>query len=1017
MARIAEIGGDTGLAPASGPADPTTSKRRRAVSRGPPKRLKRVDTLALKVGSLSSEFAQIKELLFNLQPVNRRPVTGGDSATRDSPSQDDDDDDVLSTAASCSLFTDMGQDVEKATASQASDAFSQGSDGGSLHGSAAGHATMKPAIRMALARLGLDEAPVTAAPSSAFFRQTPQSTAFSVPPSKPYIEELQRCWADPKLFSHHTSDCRNLAAMQEAGSYGLDRMGPVEPAIASLIVSPDEALRTDARCPRPQCRLTDDLLARSYNIAARMGRMGNSFSHLILALSQSLQETGTDPAAQTLSDASLQAFAFMSRELGRLMSTMTLARRQGAGEVGPEARGAGVGHFSQQHLSYWERETTDPWVVSTLSKGYTLQFRCRPPTFCGFRMSVVTDPAKSLALSQELVTLIEKDAIEPVEWHTRLSGFYSVYFLIPKKDGGFRPILDLRGLNKFLKVRPFRMLRMTDVLQSIAQGAWFVSIDLKDAYFHVPIAPHHRQFLRFAFRGRAYQFKVMPFGLSLAPRIFTRCVTAALSPMQARGLTILPYLDDWLLISPTVEHAVRDTATLLGHVSQLGLTVNYTKSNLTPSQRVDYLGMTLDSESMRAFLSPKRVEAILQLIGCFQRGRVLKYGLFLRLLGMLTAASMVVPLGLLSLRPLQIWVNGLHLDPKWHRGRSVRVSNSCCRTLKPWRSKVYLTTGVPLGVIPSRREVVETDASLLGWGAVWQRRTIKGRWSVQQRLEHINVLELRAIYLALRHFLPVLKDRHVLVRTDSTSAVYHINHQGGTRSRQSLRVSQQLLTWAFPHFLSLRAVHLPGAQNIAADVLSRQGPPEGEWRLHPEVVGVIWSRYGRAEVNVFASEASAHCPLWYSLRERTSPLGQDALAHTWPACLLYAFPPIPLIRVTLDRVQVGGHKLLLVAPNWPGRPWFPVLLKLVNGEPWRLPRRPDLLSQLEGRIWHPNPDCLQLCVWPLEARIPSWHPVTTNGDLPTDCSSPRIEALLQEPRQCPSCPGLIAGTDVYNACF
>nr|WPK86714.1 NLRC3-like protein 49 [Sebastes schlegelii] len=810
MARIAEIGGDTGLPPASGPADPTTSKRRRAVSRGPPKKLKRVDTLALKVGSLSSEFAQIKELLFNLQPVNRRPVTGGDSATRDSPCQDDDDDDVdvLSTAASCSLFTDMRQDVDRATASQASDAFSQGSDGRSLHGSAAGHATMKSAIRMALARLGLDEAPITAARSSAFFRQTPQSTAFSVPPSKPYIEELQRCWADPKLFSHHTSDCRNLAAMQEAGSYGLDRMGPVEPAIASLIVSPDEALRTDARCPRPQCRLTDDR-------AARMGRMGNSFSHLILALSQSLQETGTDPAAQTLSDASLQAFAFMSRELGRLMSTMTLARRQ----------------------------------------GYTLQFRCRPPTFCGFRMSVVTDPAKSLALSQELVTLIEKDAIEPVEWHTR---FYSVYFLIPKKDGGFRPILDLRGLNTFLK------------------------------------------------------------------------------------------------------HTVRDTATLLGHVSQLGLTVNYTKSNLTPSQRVDYLGMTLDSQSMRAFLSPKRVEAILQLIGCFQRGRVLKYGLFLRLLGMLTAASMVIPPGLLSLRPLQIWVNGLHLDPKWHRGRSVRVSNSCCRTLKPWRSKVYLTTGVPLGVIPSRREVVETDASFLGWGAVWQRRTIKGRWSVQQRLEHINVLELRAIYLALRHFLPVLKDRHVLVRTDSTSAVYHINHQGGTRSRHSLRVSQQLLTWAFPHFLSLRAVHLPGAQNIAADVLSRQGPPEGDWRLHPEVVGVIWSRYGRAEVDVFASEASAHCPLWYSLRERTSPLGQDALAHTWPACLLYAFPPIPLIRVTLDRVQVGGHKLLLVAPNWPGRPWFPVLLKLVNGEPWRLPRRPDLLSQLEGRIWHPNPDRLQL---------------------------------------------------------
>ena len=153
----------------------------------------------------------------------------------------------------------------------------------------------------------------------------------------------------------------------------------------------------------------------------------------------------------------------------------------GAGGVRPQR--AGVGSFSQQHISYWEREATDPWVVSTISKGYTLQFRRRPPTFCGIRMSVVKDSAKSLALSRELETLLDKDAIEPIEWHTRLNEFYSVYFLILKKDGGFRPILDLRKLNRFLKVRPSRMLRMGDVLQSVAQGAWFVTIDLKEAYF------------------------------------------------------------------------------------------------------------------------------------------------------------------------------------------------------------------------------------------------------------------------------------------------------------------------------------------------------------------------------------------------------------------------------------------------------------------------------------------------------------------------------------------------------
>ena len=148
-----------------------------------------------------------------------------------------------------------------------------------------------------------------------------------------------------------------------------------------------------------------------------------------------------------------------------------------------------------------------------------------------------------------------------------------------------------------------------------------------------------------------------------------------------------------------------------------------------------------------------------------------------------------------------------------------------------------------------------------------------------------------------------------------------------------LQVSQQLLTWAFPQFLSLRAIHLPDVQNKVEDVLSRQGLPQGDCRLHPEVVEMIWSKYGKAEVDVFASETSTHCPLWYSMMRGTSPVGQDALAHAWPPHLLYAFPPIPLIHVTLERVRQKGHRLLLVAPNWPGRPCFPVVVQRIIIDP------------------------------------------------------------------------------------
>ncbi|MEQ2168715.1 hypothetical protein GOODEAATRI_017653, partial [Goodea atripinnis] len=92
-------------------------------------------------------------------------------------------------------------------------------------------------------------------------------------------------------------------------------MPPVESAIASLIVPPDEALRPNACCPRRQCPVMDDLLCRAYDSGARMGRIGNSLSHLLLGLSSFLEWIPLDQSTQGLLDASLQAFALMTREL------------------------------------------------------------------------------------------------------------------------------------------------------------------------------------------------------------------------------------------------------------------------------------------------------------------------------------------------------------------------------------------------------------------------------------------------------------------------------------------------------------------------------------------------------------------------------------------------------------------------------------------------------------------------------------------------------------------------------
>ena len=298
VARLAEVEGPQVEGELPPPErEPTVRVRSPPRAAPPRKKARKADGYAAKVDKLVSEFAEIKSLLYNLQPVRLASISQAEA-----PTTPEWDGDALSTSASCSQFYEdrPGQgEVEAST--QASEGGSQHVGSGSRAGSEASPATVKPVVRMALARLGLDEAPADIAPASAFFRHVPPQDTNSI-----YIEELQRCWPDPRSLSHHTSDSRALASMPNASKHGLDRMPALAPTIASLIVAPEEVLRPNARCPRPQCCITDDLLTKCYDTAARMGRIGNSLSHLILALSQSLQSSSADASMQSLSDTSLQ---------------------------------------------------------------------------------------------------------------------------------------------------------------------------------------------------------------------------------------------------------------------------------------------------------------------------------------------------------------------------------------------------------------------------------------------------------------------------------------------------------------------------------------------------------------------------------------------------------------------------------------------------------------------------------------------------------------------------------------
>ena len=208
-----------------------------------------------------------------------------------------------------------------------------------------------------------------------------------------------------------------------------------------------------------------------------------------------------------------------------------------------------------------------------------------------------------------------------------------------------------------------------------------------------------------------------------------------------------------------------------------------------------------------------------------------------------------------------------------------------------------------------------------------------------------------------------------MLKTDNTTVVAYLNRQGGTRSRQMWELTKVTLMWCRNHGVSVRAIHLPGKANTIADTLSRLRDSPTEWSLPLAVTESMWTRFGRPEVDLFASPWNNKLPTFCALTPHAKVWHVDAFALDWRDLVAYAFPPLALVSRVLAKVQADGCRFcLLVAPFWPGQPWFPVLTRLLYDVPGLLPGRRDLLTIPGTGRTHHNPALLRLTVWPLSAN-------------------------------------------------
>ena len=164
--------------------------------------------------------------------------------------------------------------------------------------------------------------------------------------------------------------------------------------------------------------------------------------------------------------------------------------------------------------------------------------------------------------------------------------FYRRLFLEPKPHQRWRPVIDLSRLNTFLLVERFKMETPESIRASLIPGEWVSLIDLSDAYLHIPIHPNSRKYLRFCHRPQVFQFISLPFGLAMAPQVFTMIVKEVKLMALSRGIRLHQYLDDWLIRAQSQVN----TQILVDLTPSLGWIINQEKSELKPTQVFSFLG-------------------------------------------------------------------------------------------------------------------------------------------------------------------------------------------------------------------------------------------------------------------------------------------------------------------------------------------------------------------------------------------------------------------------------------------
>jgi ribonuclease HI len=342
---------------------------------------------------------------------------------------------------------------------------------------------------------------------------------------------------------------------------------------------------------------------------------------------------------------------------------------------------------------------------------------------------------------------------------------------------------------------------------------------------------------------------------------------------------------------------------------------------------------------------------------------------FAQLIGVLVSACPAVKYGWLYTKTLekQKYLELLNSDNNYEA--KMKPSKVILEDLNWWINNVYTSNNCMR--YPCFQLEIYSDASNSGWGAVCGENKVNGMWKSSERENHINYLELLAVFLGLKSFARNKTNCAILLRVDNTTAISYVNRMGSIQFPHLNNLARSIWQWCEERNLWIFASYINTKENIADAESRKVINSDTEWELSASAFQSIVKRFGEPVVDLFASRSNAKCSNFVSWKPDPDAIAVDAFTISWRTKYFYAFPPFSLILKCLRKIIDDQAQGILVFPYWPSQPWYPLLQSLLKSEIMFLnPNKTLLYSHF--RDFHPLHKELTLGV----ARL---------------CSSPSVE--------------------------